>query len=148
MPNLSISVGKVAAGDHTMEVRYVDMADHWNGPFTVSFNTASATLAFGKQVLNQLTGSWVSLRDLNGQTFCYFTTLLSYRNSLKQIRYSLDSEALDRTFPFKPVKDGQNPFEIGNETLYLSLPKKVQFVAVQLEFADGTLSDVKKFLKE
>lgn len=146
MPNMSISAGKLTPGDHAMEVRYVDMADKLNGPFKVSFNTEGATLAFGKQVLGSLTNSWISLREYDGKLLCYFTTLLSYRSSLKSIRYSLDSDALDKTFPFKQPQPGQSPYEIDpNDSVYLSLPKTTKSVTVQLEFADGTMSEVKKF---
>lgn len=146
MPNMSISAGKLPPGDHSMEVRYVDMSDKLNGPFKVGFNTEDATLAFGKQVLGSLSNSWISLRDYDGKLLCYFTTLLSYRNSLKSIRYSLDSDALDQTFPFKQTPPGQSPFEIApDDTVYLTLPKTTKSVTVQLEFADGTMSEVKKF---
>jgi hypothetical protein len=146
MPNMSLSVGKLSPGNHAMEVRYVDMTDKLNGPFKVSFNTESATLAMGKQVLGSLTNSWISLRDYDGKLLCYFTTLLSYRSSLKSIRYSLDNDALDKNFPFKQPAPGQSPYEIGpNDTVYLTLPKATRSVSVQLEFADGTMSEVKKF---
>ncbi len=146
MPNMSVSVGKLIPGDHAMEVRYVDMSDKLNGPFKVSFNTGNAELAMGKQVLGSLTNSWISLRDYDGKLLCYFTALLSYRSSLKSIRYSVDSDALDQTFPFNPPKPGQSPYEIDpKDTIYLTLPTATKSVSVQLEFADGTLSEVKKF---
>lgn len=146
MPNMSVSVGKLKAGNYPMEVRYVDITDKLNGPFKVSFNTEDATLAMGKQVLGSLTNSWVSLREYDGKLLCYFTTLLSYRSSLKSIRYSIDSEALDKTFPFSPPKPGQSPYEINTEdTIYLTLPKTTQSVSVQLEYADGTMSEMKTF---
>lgn len=149
MPNMTISPGKLAAGDHVLEVRYVDMGDQLNGPFKVSFNTEGATLALGKQVLGSLTNSWILLRDYEGKTLCYFTTLLSYRSSLKSIRYSVDNETLDKTFPFTQPKAGKSANEIDtNDTIYLTLPKSTRFVTVQLEYADGVLSEVKKFEKK
>lgn len=149
MPNLFLSVGKVTEGDHAYEVRYEDMAGQMNGPYKVSFNTAATTLAIGKQVLGGQVGSWIHLRDYNGELLCYFTTLLSYRSSLKTIRYSLDSEALDKTFPFKQPPPGKSAAGIDfSAPIHLSLPTKTRFVAVQLEYADGTLSEVKKFSKD
>lgn len=148
MPNMSISVGKLTPGDHPIEVRYVDITDKLNGPYKLNFNTESATLAMGKQVLGSLTNSWISLRDYDGKLLCYFTTLLSYRSSLKSIRYSLDSNALDKTFPFQQPKPGQSPYEIDtNDTIYLTLPNATKSVSVQLEYADGALSEVKTFSK-
>lgn len=37
-----------------------------------------------------------------GKRIAYFTTLLSFTAAFKEIRYSFDSEALDRQFPFEP----------------------------------------------
>jgi hypothetical protein len=143
---MAVSVGKLAPGTYAMEVRYVDIADKTNGPFKVSFDTEAATLAFGKQVLGSLVNSWISLREYDGKLLCYFTTLLSYRSSLKSIRYSVDSEALDQRFPFHPPKPGQSPYEINtDDTVYLTLPTTTKSVSVQLEYADGTLSEVKTF---
>ncbi len=148
MPVMSVSAGKLAPGDHALEVRYVDMADQMNGPYKVSFNTDATTLAFGKQVLGSMSGSWIMLRNYEGKLLCYFTTLLSYRNALKTIRYSLDSDALDKTFPFKQPKPGKAANEIDtSDTIYITLPNKTQFVMVQLEYSDGTMSEVKKFSK-
>ena len=146
MPNMSVPLGKLKAGTYSMEVRYVDITDKTNGPFKVSFNTEDVTLAFGKQVLGSLMNSWVRLREYDGKLLCYFTSLLSYRSSLKSIRYSVDSEALDKTFAFSPPKPGQSPYEINtDETIYLTLPLTTKSVTVQLEYADGTLSEKKTF---
>lgn len=146
MPNMSVPLGKLKAGTYSLEVRYVDISDKTNGPFKVSFNTEDVTLAFGKQVLGSMINSWVSLREYDGKLLCYFTTLLSYRGSLKSIRYSVDSEALDKTFAFSPPKPGQSPYEINtDETVYLTLPLNTKSVTVQLEYADGTLSEKKTF---
>ena len=146
MPNRSGPLGKLKAGTYSMEVRYVDITDKTNGPFKVSFNTEDVTLAFGKQVLGSLMNSWVRLREYDGKLLCYFTSLLSYRSSLKSIRYSVDSEALDKTFAFSPPKPGQSPYEINtDETIYLTLPLTTKSVTVQLEYADGTLSEKKTF---
>ncbi len=146
MPNMSVPLGKLKAGTYAMEVRYVDITDKTNGPFKVSFNTEDVNLAFGKQVLGSLINSWVSLREYDGKLLCYFTALLSYRNSLKSIRYSVDSEALDKTFAFSPPKPGQSPYEINtDEPIYLTLPLTTKSVTVQLEYADGTLSEKKTF---
>lgn len=53
MPNTFIDAGKLETGEHKIEVRYVDMNDKLNGPWTLSFNTNAAALAAGKQVVNQ-----------------------------------------------------------------------------------------------
>ena len=146
MPNMSIPMGKLAPGQYDLEVRYVDAANKTNGPFKVSFDTEATTLAYGKQVLGSLSHSWISLGEHEGKLLCHFTTLLSYRSSLKAIHYSVDSEALDKTFPFSPPKPGKSPYEIDtDEVIYLTLPMSTQSVSVQLEYKDGTKSEMKTF---
>lgn len=70
---------------------------------------ASAALAQGKQMLTQFSSSWVSFRDYDGKTLLYITHFLTQRGALKTIRYSLDGDALDKTFPFDPPSPARNP---------------------------------------
>ncbi len=145
MPNPNVALGKVAAGPHTIDVRYVDLAGATNGPFTLPFDTGAADVKFGKMALEQTSGAWLSVQTNDTAALVYFTQLLSFRGALREIRYSFDSEALDRTFPFAPVTPGASAFEVGDGPLYLEAPKTLRFVAVQLVYADGTQSAVKTF---
>ena len=146
MPNMSVSMGKLEPGQYNLEVRYVDIANKTHGPFKVSFDTEAATLASSKQLLGSIISSWIFLREYNGMLHCHFTTLLGHRSSLKAIHYSVDSEALDKTFPFNPAKPGRSPYEIdAEEVTYLDLPLSTRSVSVQLEYRDGTKSEVKTF---
>jgi len=141
MPTQTIMVATLSPGEHTLEVRYTDMADQVNGPFILKLNTAVAALKAGKNMLDMTATSWLSMQQGN----VYFTGVLTHRGILKSIRYSFDSEKLDQEFPFSPPKPGQGPYEIGDGLPYFKAPAGLKFVALQLTFVDGTQSEVKKY---
>jgi len=145
MPNPFVNAGTLSAGEHTVEVRYTDMADQVNGPYKLTFNTNAAELANTKQVLTQLAPNWLLFRDYDGKLLLYFTSLLSHRGALKSIRYSLDGDALDKTFPFEKPSAGEGPYETGKGPIFIEVPGGTKSACVQIEFADGTLSEKKTF---
>ena len=104
---------------------------------------AQSPLAGQEKKLLELTrGSWAYFRDYNGRQLIYFTHLEAYRCGLKQVRYSLDSEALDRTWKLQPC-DPDKPQAITTDKPYISLPLgTAKRVAVQLTFSDGSKSAV------
>jgi hypothetical protein len=73
--------------------------------------------------------------------------LLGYRGTLKSIRYSLDSDALDKTLPFKPPAPGEDAGTVGEGPVFIEVPATTKSASVQLEFIDGTMSDKKTFTK-
>jgi hypothetical protein len=143
MINTNVPLPNLAPGAHQVEVRYVDRSDRTNGPYKLSFSTGDQQLAQGKMMLNATIGSWLSFRDYDGRVLLYFTGLLSYRPLIQEIRYSLNSDMLDKTYPFKP---SAKMFEPG-DNVYISVPKETQFANVQVTFKDGTKSPVQKYLR-
>lgn len=143
MVNTFVALPNLAAGDHSMEVKYLDKNGQPNGPYTLKFSTGDEQMAQGKMALNMTAGSWLAFRDFNGKVMLYFTQLMSYRPLLKEVRYSLNSEALDKTFKFKP---SDKMFEVGDE-LYLAVPGDTQFAVVQVTYKDGTQSPAQKILR-
>lgn len=95
-------------------------------------------------MLNAAAGSWLSFREYDGKLLLYFTTLMSYRPVIQEVRYSLDTDKLDHTFTYKPT---DKMFEVGDD-LYLAVPKATQFANVQVTFKDGTKSDVQKVMRQ
>jgi len=136
MVNLHLPLPDLSPGEHTLEVKYVDKNDQANGPYTLKFSTADQQMTQGKTTLNMISGSWLSFRDFDGKILLYFTTLMSYRPVIQEIKYSINSEALDQTFKFKPT---DKMYEVGDD-LYLTVPKDSRFVNVQVIFKDGTKS--------
>jgi hypothetical protein len=143
MVNPNVNLPNLEAGEHTVEVKYVDRNEKTNGPYKLKFSTASEKFAQGKMMLNAVSSSWLSFRDYNGKVLLYFTTLMSYRPVIKEVRYSLNSEKLDQTFKFKPT---ETMYEVGDD-LYLTVPADTQFACVQLTYKDGTNSPMQKVLR-
>ncbi len=143
MVNTFVPLPNLTPGEHRMEVKYVDKNGRTNGPYTLQFSTADEQLAQGKMMLNASSGSWLSFRDYNGKVLLYFSTLMSYRPIIQEVRYSLNSAALEKTFQFKP---SDTMFEVGDE-LYLSVPADTEFASVQVTFKDGTKSSVQKVVR-
>jgi hypothetical protein len=145
MINTHVPLPNLASGEHTIEVKYVDKNEKTNGPYTLKFSTGDEQLAQGKMMLNMTAGSWLSFRDYEGKVLLYFSGLLSYRPIIKEIRWSLNNDKLDRTFAFKP---STKMYEIGDELPYLAVPADAEFANVQVTYKDGTTSPVQKIVRE
>jgi hypothetical protein len=143
MINTFVPMPNLPPGEHTIEVKYTDKNGATNGPYTLKFSTGDQQFSQAKMSLNMVSGSWLSFRDFQGKTLLYFTTLMSYRPAIKEVRYSLNSEALDQTFKFKPT---DKMFEVGDD-LYLTVPGNTQFANVQITYKDGTKSPVQKVMR-
>jgi hypothetical protein len=143
MINTFVPMPNLPPGEHTIEVKYTDKNGATNGPYTLKFSTGDQQFAQAKMSLNMISGSWLSFRDFDGKVLLYFTTLMSYRPAIKEVHYSLNSEALDLTFKFKPT---DKMFEVGDD-LYLTVPVNTQFAKVQITYKDGTKSPVQKVIR-
>jgi hypothetical protein len=143
MINTFVPMPNLPPGEHTIEVKYTDKNGATNGPYTLKFSTGDQQFSQAKMSLNMVSGSWLSFRDYDGKVLLYFTTLMSYRPAIKEVHYSLNSEALDQTFKFKPT---DKMFEVGDD-LYLTVPGNTQFANVQLTYKDGTKSPVQKVMR-
>ena len=134
-----VPVPNLAPGEHTVEAKYVDKNDKTNGPYTLKFSTESEQLAQSKMALNMTAGSWLSFRDYQGKVLLYFSPL-SYRQVIKEMRYSLNSDKVDQIF--KPM------FVQGTELNFLYVPEDTQFACIQIEYIDGTKSAVQKIVRQ
>src|SRR5436190_578593 len=72
MINTNVPLPNLAAGEHTVEVKYVDKNEKTNGPYTLKFSTGDEQLAQGKMMLNMTKGSWLMFRDYDGKVLLYF----------------------------------------------------------------------------
>jgi hypothetical protein len=95
-------------------------------------------------MLNAVSGSWLLFRDFDGKTLLYFTTLMSYRPVIKEVRYSLDSDALDLVFEFEPSETMYEP----GDNIYLTVPDETKYAMVQVTFRDGTVSEPQKVIRK
>jgi hypothetical protein len=131
---------------HTVAVMWLDAAGTKKGPRKLSFSLAEEVVQAAKQTLETLIpDDWIAFREYpKGKLVVYFTTLLSYRNALSEIRYSADDASLSRRFPFETWTDLSTTPTVG-DPCYMELPLATRSVSVQLRYLDGSESDVKTF---
>lgn len=95
-----------------------------------------------RQILDETVSSWVGLRRFNGQTLVYFSQILSCGAAVREIRYGLDRDDPDQTFPV-PAGSKEWPSRISPETkISVDAPLSLQFVSVQVVYNDGSVSPV------
>jgi hypothetical protein len=95
-----------------------------------------------KQILNMTQNNWVSFRDFNGKQLIYFTHLESYTCGIKEVRYSINSDELDKVWELQPC-DIKNPMVVTKDIIYLTMPLgTAKSIAVQVTFTDGTKSEI------
>ena len=106
----------------------------------VTYLSAGMSPAQMKQILNITKDNWVSFRNYNGKQLLYFTHLESYTCGIKEVRYGLNHDTLDRVWLLQPC-DPKNPLAIKKDIVYLTMPLGyAKSVAVQLTFTDGSKS--------
>ena len=101
---------------------------------------AQGLLGQEPRILGLTKGSWAYFRDYNGRQLIYFTHLETYRCGISQVRYSLNSDALDHEWKLQPC-DPKAPNNITTDKPYIALPLgTASSIAVQLTFNDGSKS--------
>ena len=129
---------------NVISLKYIDERGQEHGPFSLPFDTHQQYLNETKDIMESIP-QWVSFsQDPKDKKLAYFTTLVSYQNAFREIRYSIDNESVSQKWPIRSDWDapGRIPPE---EQTYLEIPTTAKFVCVQLIFIDGTQSPVKKF---
>lgn len=90
---------------------------------------------------------WVQFRDFAGKQIVYFTALQTMRCRLKEVRYSINSDALDKRFPLGTC-DPQQPFNMpanddDGKYTYLNLqPGEAKTLTIQVVWEDGAGSEI------
>ena len=77
------------AGASIIQVRYQTPDGAQVGPFPIYFDPDVALFREQKQILQQMPTNWVEFREYNG-LLIYFTTLVTYRCAITELRYGLD----------------------------------------------------------
>jgi uncharacterized caspase-like protein len=128
-----------------VQIRYRDSSGQMRGPFNVAFNPSAALDAGMRDMLNMTKTSWLSFRDYDGRRLLYFTSLLTGRCAIREVRYGLNTMTPSTIFTLPPC-DSRDPYAVPSEaTIYLETPLTTRFASVQLTFSDGTKSDVQRF---
>jgi len=94
-----------------------------------------------KPILNATQGSWVAVREYDGQDLLYFTHLLAWRCGLHQIRFAVNGEA-EQVYDAEPCHvDSAAPNSIlaTDQLPFLAFPlQSIATVSVRLLYDDGT----------
>ncbi len=100
-----------------------------------------------KQIVPLIKSNWVAFRNYSGRQFIYFSNLLAYRCGLAEIRYSINSDALDQKFPLPPCDPAQpQALDATKYPPFVTLaPGTAKQIAVQPVFKDGSAADVVRF---
>jgi hypothetical protein len=144
MPNSSVQI-PLQDGDVHLEVQYTTPGGQVMGPYDVSFNALDAARARTKELLDGMWTSWVSFRA-DGYDLIYFSHIVSSRLAVKSVRYKLDDDERWTDFPVVMGDSLHGAYAISGDTpTYIRYPVDTQRVRVQLEYYDGTWSEVREF---
>lgn len=148
-PRHHIEVGHLH-GRHTLLIKFTDASGTSHGPYRVMFDASEQLVAWTKEVLGQTKNAWISFREYpEGRMLAYFTHLISHKNALREIRYSVDDESLSRRVKYAPTQDGTSPARISeDDEIYVEIPMTARFVALKLVFADGSEWPMRRFAVE
>lgn len=127
---------RVAELPRKLEVKLVT-ADGTIGPVTLEFDATKELVANAVRVLESTTESWAYLRTYGNSELLYFEQLVRHRCGIASVRYSVDSDALDREYALPPCDSTQvDDFQI------VRLDRRPRFVAVQLDYRNGKRSPI------
>lgn len=110
--------------------------------------TPVPTPAAAKQILKLTRNSWIQFRNFEGQQIVYFTSFLTWKCALKEIRFSVNSKDLAKRFPL-PNCNPDNPLHVdpNKDLAYLTFPLgEVETVSIQVVYQDDTKSAVHSFM--
>lgn len=106
---------------------------------TGQFTTATEI----KPILTATKGSWVAVRNYEGQDLLYVTQLLAWRCGLWDIRYGINGADPVETVPLEPCHDATNSpnalTDVAGYPPYVAFPENsIASVRILLTFDDGT----------
>ncbi len=143
--NQQIQLARSASDALLVEIEYVNADGGRMGPYEFEFNPDVQSYDQSIFILSSSEMSWLSFRDFNDRLLLYFTHLLSHRAAFKAIKYGLDKEKPDTLFEF-PTTTQAWPAPIGPDLpIHTEIPKATEFVTVQIDFKDGTSSNIVRF---
>lgn len=145
-PRSSVEV-QLFTGTRILFVKYTTSAGRECGPYRVVMDGMQHIAAETKEVLETTGNSWVSFREYpEGRLLLYFTHLVSYKNGLKEIHYSVDDASLSQRVRFTPDWSGPGAPGIGDDDeTCIEIPMASTYVEIKLVFVDGSEWPAKRF---
>ncbi|HEX5151682.1 MAG TPA: toll/interleukin-1 receptor domain-containing protein [Parafilimonas sp.] len=139
--NSNVFLGQLKNGHYPVSIKYIDMKENEQGPFNIVFDTEKERLVSVKKNLEMT--HWVSFNKYDDNLLIYFTSLLSERDVIKEIRYSIDNESLANRFPIRPwIKGGVPEMQ---DDIYIKAPSATKYVCIKITFIDDSASETKRF---
>lgn len=144
VPNTFISVSEIP---EPLEVglRYRDLYGEPRGPFELVFDPRAAAVGSARYALETLINGWVAFRLWHGELLVYFTLLLSHKHALREIRWSIDDESLERSVAFSRAASRARSVIGDDDETYVAIPLDARWIAVRLGYDDGTQSAIRRF---
>jgi uncharacterized membrane protein len=147
MPNPSFELPDSTAAT-TIAIKYLDIRGRETGPFDIRFDPDAALQQGNKQILDQFWTSWIAFDASGNHGLVYFTQMLSYRCAIKEVRYSLNGTALDKSLAMPPC-NAKDPYAIPDNYMpYFKVADSVTSMAVQVTYTDGTKSPVREYKRQ
>jgi hypothetical protein len=142
---VSVPQAKITPGPHQVEVRLVDLKGRETGPYPFSFYPEREILEWTKRGFGAPGAQWASFdpKLYGDQAVLYVTSLQLSRDALREVRYSIDSCALDQRLPLRPWNDLVHGPSVSEGEL-LRPPADVAFACFQLVYRDGEVTEPRR----
>ena len=145
-PNTYIQIPGEFWQRRQITVKYTDAKGRQHGPYDLGFDPRIEFLRFTRQSLSAV--PWLTFQSNSPSALvAYFTTLVTFRAAFREIRYSIDTDAVDKVFPLKHDASEGWPGRIDDDVTQIKLPPKAAFVTVQLTYVDGTMQTRKVMVR-
>jgi hypothetical protein len=136
---------KVRLGRHRLEVKLKDWNGVESGPYVLWFDLEAEIVKKAKDELLAADSEWADFDD--EYDLVSFSKLQSWRNALREVRYSFDGCALDRRYPFL-VWTRLSEVSKGYEDFFVRGVKAFQSVCVQVVFRDGEVTEPRQYFRK
>jgi hypothetical protein len=128
-------LGRLAPGRHRVDVEALDWGGETVGRYALWLDPEREAILQARYTLEMTYNSWVGFSDREEYSYFFYSHLQSYRDALKEARYSLDDCGLDRRVPLFPPEKKPGESEAGR--LYEQVSPAVSYACVQLVYRDG-----------
>jgi hypothetical protein len=148
-----VALGALTPGRHRVEIEVIGKAgSSAKTAYTFSFDPDEEIVRLAKDYL-AMSYHWIGFDDRPRYSWSLgFVGPVTYRDALKEVRWSLDDCTLDRRFPLGPPSPPGNyalPRAVGHDQkLDERVPVSAEFVCVQLVFRDGSTSEQRRIYRE
>ncbi|MGI4748086.1 MAG: hypothetical protein ACRYGI_03480 [Janthinobacterium lividum] len=97
-----------------------------------------------RQVLDTTDDRWIAVQRINGHMSIDFSRLIGSDIALKSVHYGLDEALPTEEFPLPAVRAYPQPVHPETKTA-IDVPETLKTFAIQLTYADGTMSPVHNY---